>query len=130
MQSTFALGNLTADPELRYTESGKAVVSFSIAINNGRTPDGEERPPTYLDIVAWERLAENCAEYLRKGKKCAVMGVIVVEKWTDSEGVKRTRYRIRAHTVEFLSPRSADDEEAPATTRRAAPRDDLSDLPF
>jgi single-strand DNA-binding protein len=132
------IGNLTADPEMRYTESGKAVTSFSIAINNGRTPDGEERPPTYIDVVAWERLAETTAEYLSKGKKCAVMGAITVDKYTDNEGVKRVKWRIRANNVEFLSAREDgdkarsknDDERPPQQSRRAAPRDDLDDLPF
>jgi single-strand DNA-binding protein len=123
---------------MRYTENGTAVTSFSIAINNGKDKSGEDRPPTYIDVQAWEKLAENCAEYLRKGKKVAVSGPITVDKWTDQEGTKRQKYRIRAMNVEFLSPRedsdqprrrSRDDDERPAT-RRAAPRDDLDDLPF
>lgn len=129
------IGNLTADPEMKYTENGKAVTSFSIAINNGRDSSGEERPPTYLDIVAWERLAETTAEFLSKGKKCAVMGSIQVDKYEDREGVKRQKYRIRASNVEFLSPREERDERPansrPAQSRRPAPRDDdLDDLPF
>jgi single-strand DNA-binding protein len=134
VNSCIFIGNLTADPEMRYTESGKAVTSFSIAINNGRTPDGEDRPPTFLDIVAWDRLAETTAEFLRKGKKVAVQGAVTVDKWTDNEGVKRQKYRIRANNVEFLSPRDDNDEHAARPqqqqTRRAAPRDDLDDLPF
>ena len=132
------IGNLTADPEMKYTDSGKAVTSFSIAINNGRTPDGEERPPTYVDIVAWERLAETTAEFLSKGKKCAVVGQLVIEKYEDRDGIKRQRARIRANNVEFLSPRE-DRDDAPRSrpsndrpaSRRPAPRDDdLDDLPF
>ena len=132
MNSWTGIANLTADPEMRFTESGKAVTSFSIAINNGKDREGEERPPTYIDVVAWERLAETCAEYLRKGKKCAVVGAITVEDYTDKEGVKRRKYRIRANNVEFLSPRSEDDERPTAArrTRRPEPRDDLDDLPF
>jgi single-strand DNA-binding protein len=134
------IGNLTDDPEMRYTESGKAVTSFSIAINNGRDSNGEERPPTYLDIVAWERLAETTAEFLSKGKKCAVEGSITVDKYTDKEGNKRTKWRIRARNVEFLSPREDRDDDEPRrrpannsrpASRRPAPvDDDLSDLPF
>lgn len=132
MNHWFGIGNLTSDPEMRYTESGKAVTSFSIAINNGRDKDGEERPPTYIDVVAWEKLAENCAEYLRKGKKAAVMGAITVDKFEDRDGNKRQKYRIRANNVEFLSPREREDDEPrrEAPARRAAPRDDLEDLPF
>lgn len=135
MNSWTGIGNLTDDPEMRYTDGGKAVVSFSIAINNGRDKDGEERPPTYIDVQAWEKLAENCAEYLRKGKKVAVVGPITIDKWTDAEGTKRVKYRIRALNVEFLSPRERDDDE-PARQPRSASRrpapvdDDFSDLPF
>jgi single-strand DNA-binding protein len=138
VNSCIFIGNLTADPEMKYTENGKAVTSFSIAINNGRDKDGEERPPTYVDIVAWERLAETTAEFLSKGKKCAVQGALTIEKYEDREGIKRTRARIRANNVEFLSPREDRDEEPrrrpssdrPAS-RRPAPRDDdLDDLPF
>jgi single-strand DNA-binding protein len=143
LNNWIGIGNLTDDPEMRYTESGSAVTSFSIAINNGKDKSGEERPPTYIDVVTWEKLAENCAEYLRKGKKCAVSGPITVDKYEDREGVKRTKYRIRAMNVEFLSPRSDDDEQPrrrssrdddlprqQQSSRRSAPRDDLDDLPF
>jgi len=129
MNFWIGIGNLTDDPTMRYTESGKAVTSFSIAINNGRTPEGEDRPPTYIDVVAWEKLAENCAEYLRKGKKAAVSGPITVEKYTDKEDIKRVKFRIRAVNVEFLSPRSENDDE-PRTARRSVPRDDADGIPF
>lgn len=139
MNNWIGIGNLTDDPEMRYTETGTAVTSFSIAINNGKDKHGEDRPPTYIDVQAWEKLAENCAEYLRKGKKVAVSGPITVDKWTDNDGNKRQKYRIRAMNVEFLSPREDSDEQPrrrnrdddrPSTARRAAPRDDLDDLPF
>jgi single-strand DNA-binding protein len=140
MNNWFGIGNLTADPEVRYTEGGKTVTSFSIAINNGKDRDGDERPPTYIDVVAWEKLGDNCGEYLRKGKKCAVMGQITVEKYEDKEGVKRVKYRIRANNVEFLSPRSEnddrparrsrdDDDDRPAR-KETGPRSDLDGLPF
>ena len=136
MNTWFGIGNLTSDPEIRYTESGKAVASFSIAINNGKDRDGDERPPTYIDVVAWERLAETVGEYLSKGKKCAVLGQITIEDYTDREGVKRRKYRIRANSVEFLSPRNEDDDDRPRrsssnrSSSRRAPDDNLDDLPF
>jgi single-strand DNA-binding protein len=99
------IGNLTADPEVRYTESGKAVTNFSIAINNGRSRDGEELPPTYIDVVAWEKLAELVGEYLRKGKKVFVSGPIQIDKY-EKDGQTIRRWKIRARDVEFLSPRS------------------------
>lgn len=134
--SWHGIGNLTDDPEMRYTPQETPVVSFSIAINNGRDKNGEDREPTYLDIEAWERLAENVAEYCRKGSKVFVEGPIQVDKWVDREsGTKRKSYKIRAFKVEFLTPKSREDgEERPARTNtrptRRAPRDDLDDLPF
>jgi len=140
MNSWTGIGNLTDDPEMRYTEGGSAVTSFSIAINNGKDKEGNDRPPTYIDVQAWEKLAENCAEYLRKGKKVAVQGPITVDKYTDRDDIKRVKFRIRAMNVEFLSPRENRDDEEPrrrptseraqSQPRRAAPRDDLDDLPF
>lgn len=130
------IGNLTADPEMKYTENGKAVTTFSIAINNGKDKDGYERPPTYVDFEAWERLAETVAEFLSKGKKCAVTSQFTSSKYEDRDGIKRTRVRFRASNVEFLSPREDRDEESrrpskPQQSRRPAPRDDdLDDLPF
>lgn len=120
MNTWIGIGNLTADPEMRYTEGGTAVCTFSIAINNGKDKNGEERPPTYIDVQAWEKLAENCSEYLRKGKKAAVSGPITVDKWEDAEGVKRVKYRIRAFNVEFLSPRSEDEDRPPRSQSRPA----------
>ena len=127
MNSWTGIGNLTKDPELRFTQSGTPVCSFSIAINNGKDKEGEDRPPTYIDVTAWDKLGENCAEYLRKGKKCAVVGPINVEDY-EKDGVKRRSYKIRAFSVEFLSPR--EEGETTTKTKRAAPQDDLKDLPW
>jgi single-strand DNA-binding protein len=140
----FGIGNLTDDPEMRYTPQGTEVTSFSIAINNGKDRDGNEREPTYVDIVAWEKTAENVAEYCRKGNKVAIEGALQVDKWKDDDGNNRKRYLIRAFSVEFLTPRSKDDDDRRPARRdrddrparrddrpaRRAPRDDLDDLPF
>ena len=140
MNRWFGIGNLTDDPEMRYTPQGTAVTSFSIAINNGRDRDGNDREPTYVDITAWEKTAENVAEYCRKGNKVAIEGALQIDKWTDQEtGAKRKKYLIRAFSVEFLTPRSRDDDDDRPARRparqddrpaRRAPRDDLDDLPF
>ena len=146
MNRWFGIGNLTRDPEMRYTPQGTPVTDFSIAINNGRDRDGHEREPTYVDIVAWEKTAENVAEFCRKGNKVAVEGAIQVDSWEDREsGQRRKAYRIRAFSVEFLTPRPRDDEDDRPRRRddrderpprrqeqssRRQPRDDLDDLPF
>ena len=130
MNHVHAIGNLTADPELSYTQEGTALCKFSVAINEGKDREGGDRPPTYLDIVAWDKLAENCAEYLRKGRKVAVFGSIRVEKWTTDDGSPRKAYRILARQVEFLTPRdgAAASEQPPSERSRPAPN--LDDLPF
>lgn len=148
MNRWFGIGNLTDDPEMRYTPQGTPVTSFSIAINNGRDRDGNDREPTYVDITAWEKTAENVAEYCRKGNKVAIEGALQVDKWKDQEtGQNRKKYLIRAFSVEFLTPRERDDDGPRRSSRdddrprrsssrdddrprRREPRDDLDDLPF
>jgi single-strand DNA-binding protein len=133
VNSWVGIGNLTKDPEMRYTPDGKAVTSFSIAINNGRDRDGNERPPYYFDIVCWEKLAESTAEYLRKGKKCAVMGQLTYEDYPDRDGNKRRSYRVRANNVEFLSPRDEGGGDEPRRSARRdhrEPEDNFDGMPF
>jgi len=120
-----ATGNLTRDPEMRYTNSGKAVTQFSIAINEG---SGERRTTEYLDCVAWEKLAELVAEYTRKGRKVLVTGSLATEKWDDKKtGAKRSKTIVKCRSVEFLDRRPED-----LVTQPEAPADvtDLADLSF
>lgn len=123
MNYVFLSGNLTADPELRYTGSGTAVCSFRIGVNDGR----EEA--TFIDIVAWEKLAEACAERLRKGDKVSLSGSIRVEKWEkEIDGAKETRttWRVYANQVEFMTP-------SPSLTgphQEELPRQPTEALPF
>lgn len=123
-------GNLTADPELRYGDTGTAVCSFSVAINEGRGKDGVEREPTYIDVTCFEKLAENTAEYLRKGKKALVQGRLDTEKWNDREtGKPRKRVRIIASRVEFLSP-PLEGRTRPESGPIAEDDPELGHLPF
>jgi single-strand DNA-binding protein len=89
----FTHGNLTADPELRFTPSGKAVANVRIAVNH-RTKSGDDwtdGEPTFYDITLWEKTAEYAAESLRKGDRILVNGLVHTEAWTDSDGAKRTK---------------------------------------
>ncbi len=97
------MGNLTRDPELRYTPGGAAVCEFSIAINRSYTSKtGEKKDEvTYLDIVAWARQAEICAEYLKKGRPVFVEGRLTQDRW-EQDGQKRSRIRVTADRVQFL----------------------------
>lgn len=90
------IGNLTRDPELRYTPQGTAVCSFGIATNRTwTTPDGEVRDKTeFHNIVAWRKLAEICDQVLSKGRKVYVSGRLQTRDWAGDDGVKRYRTEI------------------------------------
>ena len=86
-------GNLTSDPDLRFTPSGKAVATVRIAVNH-RIRQGEawvNGEPSFYDVTLWEKLAENAAESLRKGDHVLVTGQVHTQAWTDVDGAKRTK---------------------------------------
>ena len=124
------IGRLTKDPELRYTQSGVAVVSFTLAVDRYRTASGE-REVDFISVQAWRQLAEHCANYLSKGKMAAVDGSLEIRPYTDKDGQKRQDVHVRADSVKFLSPKDSN-AAAPARIqeeqRPFAPEDD--DLPF
>ena len=98
------IGNLGQDPELRYTQNGKAVASFSLATTDrfsSRDGDRQERTEWHR-IVTWERTAENCARFLSKGRSCFVEGRLQTREWEDKEGVKRRTTEVVAQNVQFL----------------------------
>jgi len=103
----FGIGNLTRDPDLRYTPQGTPVCKFSIAINR-KFNDKDET--TFLNVVTWSGLAENCAKYLKKGSKVAVVGEVRVNEWETESGEKKKNYEISANQVEFLSTKKNDDD--------------------
>jgi len=112
------IGNLGQDPELRYTQSGKAVTTFSIATNERfRTRDDEFRERTeWHRIVAWEGTAERCARYLSKGNGCYVEGRLQTREWEDKEGVKRRTTEVVAQNVQFLGGPRADGDRSVGTS--------------
>lgn len=96
MNRAFLVGNLTRDPELRQTQTGKNVVTFTLAVNRQFSDQAD-----FLNVVAWEKLAELCNTYLRKGSKVAAIGNIQTRSY-EKDGQKRTVYEIVAEQVEFL----------------------------
>lgn len=98
------VGNLTRDPELRTTPSGKTVVGFGIATNRSwKTDAGEQRDEVeYHDIVVWGKLGEICNQYLGKGRKAMVIGRLQTRNWEDKEGNKRQKTEIIASDVTFM----------------------------
>lgn len=93
------VGNLTRDPEMRYVDTTRAVVKFTIAVNR-RTKNGDE--VTFVDVVAWEKLAEICNEHLRKGASVLVEGRLVIRKYDDKEGNARKVTEIVIDTMQML----------------------------
>ncbi len=101
------VGNLTSDPELRYTPQQTAVTDLRLAVNTRRGGrNSEARDETlFIDVVVWDRMAENCSEYLSKGRSVLVEGRLKEDSWEDRDGNKRSRIRVVASTVQFLGGR-------------------------
>jgi single-strand DNA-binding protein len=96
------LGRLTKDPELRYTPSGTAVTTFTLAIDRRMTNQQGQRETDFLPIVVWSKLAELCAQYLKKGQQAAVEGRIQVRNYENKEGRRVYVTEIVAENVQFL----------------------------
>jgi single-strand DNA-binding protein len=140
------LGNLTRDPEVRYTPKGTAVADLGLAVNRSYTAEnGEKREEvTFVDVTFWGRTAEVAGEYLKKGRPVFVEGRLQLDSWDDKQsGQKRTKLKVIGENMQMLgSPRGAGggDEEGggsrpssrPAPPPRAAapsePDDD--EIPF
>lgn len=96
------LGRLTRDPELRYTQSGVAVATFTLAVDRRFSGQQGEREADFISIVAWRQLAELCANYLKKGQQAAVEGRIQTRSYENKEGRKVYVTEIVADNVQFL----------------------------
>src|ERR1041384_2166550 len=102
------LGNLTRDPEVRYTPKGSAVCDLGVAVNRQYTLDsGEKREEvTYVDVVLWSRLAEIAGEYLKKGRPVFIEGRLQMDTWDDKQtGQKRSKLRVIGETMQLLGSR-------------------------
>ena len=95
------MGRLTRDPELRRTQSGTAVVSFSIACDRDYAAQGAERETDFIDIVAWRGTAEFVEKYFSKGRMIVVAGRLQIRNWQDKDGNKRRSAEILADSVYF-----------------------------
>ena len=97
------IGNLTANPDLRYAPSGMGICKFSIACNESYLKDGKkEERVEFVRIVTFQKQAETCANYLHKGSLVYVEGSLTTNKWTDKEGQTRYMTEVRASRIQFL----------------------------
>jgi len=109
----FLIGNLTRDPELRYTPSGIAVARFTLAVNRIKRKDANEgngQDVDFINIVAWRRLAEICGEYLKKGRPVAIEGRLQVRSYDAKTGEKRTMIEVITDNMQMLGKKFSETE--------------------
>jgi single-strand DNA-binding protein len=124
LNKVFLIGNLTRDPELKYIANGTGIAKFGLAVNRTyNTSDGEKKEDTcFVDITAWDKLAEVCAEHLSKGRLVLIEGRLQYQSWKDDDGTKRSKIEVVAQNVQFLGNKQEGDETGENT--------DDSDVPF
>ncbi|MBN1918994.1 MAG: single-stranded DNA-binding protein [Verrucomicrobia bacterium] len=107
LNKVLLIGNLTRDPELRYTPSGTAVADLGLAVNERYTSrEGKQVERTvFIDVVVWQRQAETASEYLSKGRPIFVEGRLQLDEWENQQGEKRTKMRVVAQNIQFLGAR-------------------------
>ncbi|MEW6075730.1 MAG: single-stranded DNA-binding protein [Candidatus Omnitrophota bacterium] len=120
----FLIGNLTKDPELRYTPQGTAVVNLRLAVNRRfKTKTQELKDETcFITVVVWSKQAENCNQYLQKGSPVFIEGRLQSRSWEDNAGQKRNTVEVRAERVQFL-------KSAAKATTEAAGEELIADSP-
>lgn len=106
------MGRLTRDPELRRTQSGTAVASFSLAVDRDYKDQSGEKETDFIDIVAWRNTAEFVSKYFTKGRMAVVEGRLQIRDWTDKEGGRRRSAEVVAENIYFGDSKRA--ETAPA----------------
>ena len=117
------VGNLTRDPELRYTPKGTAIAKFGLAVNRVWTSESGEKKEevTFIDIDVFGRTAENVAQYMRKGSPMLVEGRLRLDQWDDKQtGQKRSKLGVVGEIIQFLGSPRAGEGGAPAAPRAAA----------
>jgi single-strand DNA-binding protein len=117
------IGRLGKDPELKYTPSGAPVAKFTLATDESFKDrnGGQQKRTEWHNIVAWNKLAEICGEYLTKGKQVYIEGSIRSRQWEDQSGNKRTAYDIVARTMQMLGSRADSERAAASASRPSAP---------
>ena len=123
LNKIFIMGRLTRDPELRRTQSGTAVTSFSLAVDRDYKSQSGEKETDFIDVVAWRSTAEFVSKYFTKGSMAAVSGRLQIREWTDREGGKRTTAEVVADNVYFGESKRRDggDTSRPAAPSASAP---------
>lgn len=130
MNKIFEIGRLTRDPEIRYTQSGKAVCTFSIAVDDGY---GENKKAYFFPVVVWNKAAEACGNSLHKGSKVAVTGKLTSRQYDNKEGKKVTVFEIVADAfdgVEFLDGKKQGGSQSSSIGGLPGSPDMTEEIPF
>jgi single-strand DNA-binding protein len=121
LNKAMIIGNLGKDPEMKYTPSGKAITTFSVAVGRMSRDQatGENREETeWFRIVAWDKLAETCNQFLHKGSKVYIEGRLQTRKYTDNNNQERTMVEVVANDMQMLDSRQAGGQAPSAAPER------------
>lgn len=132
LNKAMIIGNLTRDPEIRNTSSGQPVASFGIATNFVWTDQSgqQQKKAEFHNIIAWRRLADICAKYLRRGSKVYVEGRLQTTDWTGQDGIKRYRTEIVAENLIMLDSKPGfSGAPSQSTGIPSAQREDIIEIP-
>ena len=124
LNKVLLIGNLTKDPELRYTPNGTAVTNLRVAVNRKfKDRTGELKEDTcFITVTAWDKQAEICNQYLQKGRPVFVEGILQSRSWETSDGQKRSTIDVRAERIQFLggAPRGGEGGQGAPASENAA----------
>lgn len=135
MNTVQIIGRMTADPELKHTQSGTACTRFNIAVDR-RVKQGEEKQTDFITVVAWQQRAEFICKYFSKGQKIALTGSIRTGSYTDNNGNKRHTFEVWAENVEFCETKTQTAQLQPGQQKASENKPDMeyipneADLPF
>ncbi|MBM4405304.1 MAG: single-stranded DNA-binding protein [Chloroflexi bacterium] len=133
LNKILVIGNVGTEPEMRYTPSGRPITTFRIAATRNYTSGGERKQETeWFTVVAWNQLAEQASNFLKKGRRAYVEGRLRSNQWTGQDGATRFRNEIIADRILFLDrqPAEGQGEEAQAPAPEGGEAVDADDLPF
>jgi len=126
------IGNLTRDPEVRYTPQGTSVCNFGIAVNRKfKQGDEAKEEVTFINIVVFGKQADTCGQYLNKGSSVLVEGRLKENRWETEEGQKRSRHEVVAQSVRFLSRKQGDANTSSSGQGESIPPEETTNIePF
>jgi len=122
LNKVLLIGNLTRDPEIRYTPQGTAVANLGLAVSRKFRDKNQElkEEVCFITVVVWSKMAENCNQYLHKGSPLFVEGRLTLRSWEDNTGKKRNVIEVRAERVQFLGKSKQGSPEVPSEAPPAA----------